>query len=71
MLIHNRIIAHRTLSIRNSLISHLLPFSGDKNAINTVYSFKCNCLKEYIGETENLNKRIQEQIEAKVITNLQ
>jgi hypothetical protein len=52
--------AHRTLSIRNSIISNLVPKNEESNTTNAVYSFKCKCNLEYIGETENLNKRIQE-----------
>jgi len=52
--------AHRTLSIRNSIISNLVPNNEEANTTNAVYSFRCKCNLEYIGETENLNKRIQE-----------
>ena len=52
--------AHRTLSIRNSIISKLVPKNEEANTTNAVYSFRCKCYLEYIGETENLNKRVQE-----------
>jgi hypothetical protein len=52
--------AHRTLSIRNSIISNLVPKNEEANTTNAVYSFRCKCYLEYIGETENLNKRVQE-----------
>jgi len=58
-------VAHRTLSVRNSIISNLLPKYEEKNVTNTVYVFSCKCQSEYIGESENLNKRIQEHQQPK------
>ena len=50
----------RTVSLRNSLISALLPKTEDIESTNVVYSFRCKCDAHYIGECESLKNRVQD-----------
>ena len=52
--------AHKTLTVRNTLISHLMPKIEQTNSLNSVYLFTCYCNSQYVGETENMNQRCQD-----------
>jgi len=52
--------AHKTITVRNTIIRNLCPKINNKNALNCVYMFSCDCGIRYIGETENLFNRVQD-----------
>ena len=52
--------AHKTITVRNTIIRNLCPKVDSKNSLNSVYMFSCDCGIRYIGETENLFNRVQD-----------
>ena len=52
--------AHKTITVRNTIIQNLCPKLDSRNSLNSVYMFTCDCGDRYIGETENLFNRVQD-----------
>ena len=52
--------AHKTITVRNTIINNLCPKLDSRNSLNSVYMFTCDCGDRYIGETENLFNRVQD-----------